>query len=254
MGFKGQNIVVLPKYNAVVTMTSMLSPNGGLRDAACLQIMRYMMSRIHPAGARQKAVARRRRRKRSALLDELQLAEDSKGVPGFAPTRPTRRNSRREMDALEGGPIAAPPSSFRRRQAARSKTSCAFSFSIRIPATEITARLVAAAKQAAARGTVIATATATRGVPYISTRAEAQIGGAIALEMLAERHATMTPRSSPRSAIPASSARANCSICRLSAWPKLRCSRLACWGGASPSSPSRARWVPGTRNASTCTA
>ncbi|MGA2795405.1 MAG: serine hydrolase, partial [Roseiarcus sp.] len=33
MGFKGQNIVVLPKYNAVVTMTSMLSPNGGLRDA-----------------------------------------------------------------------------------------------------------------------------------------------------------------------------------------------------------------------------
>ena len=30
--------------------------------------------------------------------------------------------------------------------------------------------------------------TASRGVPYIATRAEAQIGGAIALEMLAERH------------------------------------------------------------------
>ena len=44
MGFKGQNIVVLPKYNAVVTMTSILSPNGGLRDAKCLQILRYMMS------------------------------------------------------------------------------------------------------------------------------------------------------------------------------------------------------------------
>jgi allantoin racemase len=54
--------------------------------------------------------------------------------------------------------------------------------------TEITARLAAAAKQAAAEGAVIATATATRGVPYIATRAEAQIGGAIALEMLAERH------------------------------------------------------------------
>ncbi len=53
---------------------------------------------------------------------------------------------------------------------------------------EVTARLEAAARQAAAPGTVICTATAPRGVPYIATRAEAQIGGAIALEMLAERH------------------------------------------------------------------
>jgi allantoin racemase len=52
----------------------------------------------------------------------------------------------------------------------------------------ITARLVAAASQVAAPGTIIASATAERGVPYISARAEAQIGGAIALEMLAERH------------------------------------------------------------------
>ena len=34
----------------------------------------------------------------------------------------------------------------------------------------------------------ISWATAARGVPYIATRAEAQIGGAIALEMLAEHH------------------------------------------------------------------
>jgi allantoin racemase len=54
--------------------------------------------------------------------------------------------------------------------------------------TDITARLAAAANGAAANGTVITTATASRGVPYIATRAEAQIGGAIALEMLAERH------------------------------------------------------------------
>jgi allantoin racemase len=52
----------------------------------------------------------------------------------------------------------------------------------------ITDRLAAAARKAAAPGTIISTATATRGVPYIATRAEAQIGGAIALEMLAERH------------------------------------------------------------------
>jgi allantoin racemase len=53
---------------------------------------------------------------------------------------------------------------------------------------DVTARLAVAAKQATAEGTTIATATATRGVPYIATRAEAQIGGAIALEMLAELH------------------------------------------------------------------
>jgi Asp/Glu/hydantoin racemase len=54
--------------------------------------------------------------------------------------------------------------------------------------TSVTARLEAAAVQAAAQGTTIGTATAARGVPYIATRAEAQIGGAVALEMLADRH------------------------------------------------------------------
>ena len=65
---------------------------------------------------------------------------------------------------------------------------CAFSSSTRTPALTITDRLAAAARQAAAPGTIVSTATATRGVPYIATRAEAQIGGAIALEMLADRH------------------------------------------------------------------
>jgi allantoin racemase len=52
----------------------------------------------------------------------------------------------------------------------------------------ITERLTAAARKAAASDTVIVPLTAPRGVPYIATRAEAQIGGAIALEMLAEHH------------------------------------------------------------------
>src|ERR1700726_3294512 len=50
----------------------------------------------------------------------------------------------------------------------------------------ITERLISAARKAAAPDTVIVPLTARRGVPYIATRAEAQIGGAIALEMLAE--------------------------------------------------------------------
>jgi Asp/Glu/hydantoin racemase len=51
---------------------------------------------------------------------------------------------------------------------------------------EVTDLLHAAGTKAASPGTELVVATATRGVPYIATRAEAQIGGAIALEMLAE--------------------------------------------------------------------
>jgi allantoin racemase len=49
----------------------------------------------------------------------------------------------------------------------------------------VTDLLSAAGRKAASPGTELVTATAARGVPYIATRAEAQIGGAIALEMLA---------------------------------------------------------------------
>lgn len=51
---------------------------------------------------------------------------------------------------------------------------------------EVTDLLYAAGSRAASPGTDIVAMTAKRGVPYIATRAEAQIGGAIALEMLAE--------------------------------------------------------------------
>jgi len=53
----------------------------------------------------------------------------------------------------------------------------------------ITDRLMAAARPAAAAGTELVALTAPRGFPYIATRAEAQIGGAVALEMLAEHQA-----------------------------------------------------------------
>jgi len=51
---------------------------------------------------------------------------------------------------------------------------------------EVTDLLLAAGQCAAAPDTKLVGRTATRGVPYIATRAEAQIGGAIVLEMLAE--------------------------------------------------------------------
>lgn len=53
---------------------------------------------------------------------------------------------------------------------------------------EITARLLAVACTAATAGTQVTALTATRGFPYLATRAEAQIGGAVAMEMLAEHH------------------------------------------------------------------
>jgi len=52
----------------------------------------------------------------------------------------------------------------------------------------ITDRLMRAAQAVAASGTALVSMTAPRGFPYIATRAEAQIGGAIALEMLARQH------------------------------------------------------------------
>ena len=52
--------------------------------------------------------------------------------------------------------------------------------------SEVTDLLCAAGSRVASPGTELVAVTAKRGVPYIATRAEAQIGGAIALEMLAE--------------------------------------------------------------------
>jgi allantoin racemase len=52
----------------------------------------------------------------------------------------------------------------------------------------VTSLMVEAGQAVAAAATELVPMTAPRGFSYISTRAEAQIGGAIALEMLAEAH------------------------------------------------------------------
>ena len=55
----------------------------------------------------------------------------------------------------------------------------------------VTDLLVAAAEKVVAPGTVLIPVTATRGVPFIATRAEAQIGGVVALELLAEHNSNV---------------------------------------------------------------
>ncbi|RNF34361.1 aspartate/glutamate racemase family protein [Paracoccus methylarcula] len=52
----------------------------------------------------------------------------------------------------------------------------------------LTDRLEAAARSVLSPGTVLETVTAATGVPYISTRTEALVGGLQTLEILAERH------------------------------------------------------------------
>jgi Asp/Glu/hydantoin racemase len=52
----------------------------------------------------------------------------------------------------------------------------------------LTALLEAAARPACAAGTQLRAITATKGVPYIATRADAVVGAAIVLEMLAAEH------------------------------------------------------------------
>jgi allantoin racemase len=54
----------------------------------------------------------------------------------------------------------------------------------------VTERLVASGRLVASPGTELIPMTAPRGVPYIATRAEAAIGGAVMLEMLAEKRGT----------------------------------------------------------------
>jgi allantoin racemase len=56
---------------------------------------------------------------------------------------------------------------------------------------DITQLMMQVAQGAAGHDTTLVSCTAPRGVPYIATRAEAQIGGAVALEMLAEWHGTI---------------------------------------------------------------
>lgn len=53
----------------------------------------------------------------------------------------------------------------------------------------VTERIAAAARTVASPTTELVAVTASKGVPYIATRAEAIVGAAVALEMLAELHA-----------------------------------------------------------------
>ncbi|URF07465.1 serine hydrolase domain-containing protein [Cupriavidus campinensis] len=82
MGYKGQFITVLPKQNAVIVMNSIMSTQGGLRDAKYLDLYRQMVNDyVLPALQAGNAVKPDAARQ-AALKRELELARTSHGVPG----------------------------------------------------------------------------------------------------------------------------------------------------------------------------
>ena len=101
--------------------------------------------------------------------------------------------------------------------------------------TGVTDRLVASGRLVASAGTKLIPMTAPRGVPYIATRAEAAIGSAVMLEMLAEKRGTFDAAVCAAFGDPGSAAPASCSISRSSAWRRPRCWSPARSAAHSPS-------------------
>src|SRR3954452_13700714 len=101
-------------------------------------------------------------------------------------TTPCMRTARRTMKATG----RANPAALRPKRSGRVRKDYVVKILLLNPNTTkgVTDLLVDAGQKVAAPGTELIPCTAARGVPYIATRAEAQIGGAIALEILAERH------------------------------------------------------------------
>ena len=91
--------------------------------------------------------------------------------------------------AAEGAIARARPrgGSRARSSSARPEVRCAFCLPIRTPA-KASPTAPRCGRKVAAPGTALVPLTAPRGLPYIASRAEAQIGGTIVLEMLAEHH------------------------------------------------------------------
>jgi len=84
MGYKGQFITVLPKQNAVVVINSIMSTQGGLRDAKYLELYRHMVNDLVLPALQAGTTVEPSAERAAALRRELELAQHSKGVPGTA--------------------------------------------------------------------------------------------------------------------------------------------------------------------------
>ncbi|SAK69512.1 beta-lactamase [Caballeronia calidae] len=82
MGFKGQFITVLPERKTVIVMTSVMSVDGGLRDAKNLQTFRQMVNDYVIPALDNAQHARPSKERRDALQHELAVSAHTSGVPG----------------------------------------------------------------------------------------------------------------------------------------------------------------------------
>ncbi|WP_277184161.1 serine hydrolase [Caballeronia sp. BR00000012568055] len=82
MGFKGQFITVLPERKTVIVMTSVMSIDGGLRDAKNLQQFRQMVNGYVIPALDNRRHARPSPENREAMRRELAASARTQGVPG----------------------------------------------------------------------------------------------------------------------------------------------------------------------------
>jgi CubicO group peptidase (beta-lactamase class C family) len=82
MGFKGQFITVLPQRNTVIVMTSVMSVDGGLRDAKNLQQFRDMVNGYVIPALDNRRHAQPSRSARAQMRRELAISAQTQGVPG----------------------------------------------------------------------------------------------------------------------------------------------------------------------------
>ena len=149
-------------------------PDAAIRRGAARSDHRRDLGRPGPAGHR--GAGDRRPPGRPAQARRLLIACRSWSSLSSRAKRGTFAGAQRPLAALGVTPLA----SAMKILVANPNTS-----------TGVTDRLVAAGKLVASPGTELLPMTAPRGVPYIATRAEAAIGWAVILEMLAERRGTI---------------------------------------------------------------
>lgn len=82
MGFKGQFITVLPKRNTVIVMTSVMSVDGGLRDAKNLQQFRHMVNAYVIPALDNRRHAQPSAQARAQVDRELAVSAQTQGIPG----------------------------------------------------------------------------------------------------------------------------------------------------------------------------
>ena len=117
----------------------------------------------------------------------------------------------------------------------------------------LTELLSEAARSVLPPDTTLDSVTAAVGVPYISTRTEAIVGGMSVLEILSERHADYDAAIVAAFGDPGIGAARELFDIPVVGLAEAGMLTPACWAGGSRSSPSPRRWGLGIANASTGT-